>query len=382
MSLGLRCIDQSLPGTARPPAVLGRPLWRLVASACGVVAVTAAWVSTIAGRATSADLLWFWGPKAQRFASVGGIDAEFLRIPELQYMHPAYPPLLPNLYAWLTLISGTFSWRALTLLFPIALTLSWLFLKSVWVRQIGTELGEVLAATAAGCLSLIGIRHSFGGIAEMPLLLFELTGVALLCVRPATAAIHLWAGICVAGAVLTKVEGLAVVVPAVATFIAIEPQPSRIRAGVLAGLPSTIGLACWFWFGRENNIFSGYGGLTSGGALDFDLLPMVVTAMIRSVGAVANGLPYWLPLLAVIAIRRLDRRMLIPVSSAVGLVGFLVFSYLHGSPDPTKWIDWSCARVLSPIPVLLLLGVSLGCRGWSRVEMRNRRGEATSPGGS
>jgi len=64
---------------------------------------------TLTARETCADLFYFWGPKAVRFAAARGIDVAFLKAPEHFLMHPDYPPLVPLLYAWGALIAGGFS---------------------------------------------------------------------------------------------------------------------------------------------------------------------------------------------------------------------------------------------------------------------------------
>ena len=68
----------------------------------------AALLATLGGAATSVDLVFFWGAKAQQFAAARGIDLEFLRNPAHQYMHPYYPPLVSNVFAFATMAAGRF----------------------------------------------------------------------------------------------------------------------------------------------------------------------------------------------------------------------------------------------------------------------------------
>src|SRR5204863_2394835 len=59
-------------------------------------------------RETCGDLIYFWGPKGQQFHYAGSIDAGFLGAGDYVLMHSDYPPLLPLLYAWASLIAHRF----------------------------------------------------------------------------------------------------------------------------------------------------------------------------------------------------------------------------------------------------------------------------------
>jgi hypothetical protein len=49
----------------------------------------------------------------------------------------------------------------------------------------------------------------------------------------------------------------------------------------------------------------------------------------------------------------------IPLGVVAVLVAFFVFTYLH-QPDPTLWIAWSAARILSPLIPLFVLATVAG----------------------
>jgi hypothetical protein len=91
------------------------------AGAIVALAVLAALLATAAGSASSPDLIFFWGAKAQQYAAARTVDARFLGEPFLQYMHPYYPPLVTNLYALASMAAGRMCWTAATLLFPALL---------------------------------------------------------------------------------------------------------------------------------------------------------------------------------------------------------------------------------------------------------------------
>ena len=63
-----------------------------------------------ATRATSSDLLFFWGVKGVRFAAAGGLDATLLGWPFFIHAHVNYPPLVPTVFAWGNLVAGGMPW--------------------------------------------------------------------------------------------------------------------------------------------------------------------------------------------------------------------------------------------------------------------------------
>jgi len=75
-------------------------------------------------RATSPDLLLFWGAKGERFAVARSIDVAFLSRPENFLMHSDYPPGLPFLFAFGSLLAGRFPWGASLLVMPWLLALT------------------------------------------------------------------------------------------------------------------------------------------------------------------------------------------------------------------------------------------------------------------
>ena len=84
-----------------PQAPLAGPqLPRRISIAISGLSVAAAFQAAGTAAATSADLLLFWGPKAEAFAAARAIDAVFLRAPLHPYMHPDYPPLVTNIFAF------------------------------------------------------------------------------------------------------------------------------------------------------------------------------------------------------------------------------------------------------------------------------------------
>ncbi len=328
------------------------------------VAVAAAFLATLAGSASSPDLLFFWGAKAQRFALARTVDAAYLGDPSLAYMHAYYPPLVANLYALASIAAGRMSWTAATFLFPLllaALAAALPGLLRAGAPERRTSAAAAASALAIAAIAVIGMEADVGGNGEMPLLLFETAGIALL-LSPLSAgsAGQLLAGWMLSGAVTAKVEGLPFALAAIAVFLWIRRVRIRIGPALLRlGLPAAASLLLWFAFGARTHLFRGYSGE---GAL-LAPHPEHFGAAVRAIGAAlastAYSLPYLIPLVCLLAASRsLERGAAIPLAAAAALSAFLLFTYLDRPGDPSQWIAWSAPRVFSPLPVLFALAAT------------------------
>jgi hypothetical protein len=342
-------------GSFAPPQ--SSPTLTRVASLATACAIAAVGLCTLAGKTASPDLLFHWGPKAQQFASARAIDAGYLKSPFLDYMRPDYPPLVPTTYAWATMMSGNFSWDAAVWLFPILLALTGINIGGLMALRLGSFHRACARALMVAVIAVIGIASIFGGIAEMPLLFFELSAVALL-VFGRGAPCELLAGLCLAGAAATKVEGTVVAFSAVlACTLLGARRGERSRVLLRTGLPPTIILATWLLFGNRANLFHSYSGYGPLLEIHWARLPGVVAGIARAAPG-SSVLAFLLPAALLFAVRRWTRLLLLGPAIAVLLFAFLVFTYLHGGLDPQEWIGWTAARVLSPIPALLTLTVA------------------------
>lgn len=352
--------DRNADLTTREPIAERLGTIGAIAVAFGVSIVAVIALATRAGQTTSPDLLFFWGPKAQRFAEARTIDAGFLADPLLDYIHADYPPLLTNLYAFATMAAGAFSWWAAAAVFPVLLAATGLAIAAVLASEqsrISAVLRAVLMTTALG---VIGAQTAIGGAAEMPLLFFEMMAVSLLILdRARTKGILLLAGLCLAGAAGTKVEGLPFVA-AVGLFFGFTLRARAERARALAFLliPTVVTLGTWFLFGRMHGLFSFYRGYGSIQNLRWDHVPVVAEEMLRSVARVGYGLPFVLPLAAVFLAPARIRAAALPIAVSLALIGFLMFTYLSARDDPRQLISWSAGRVLSPVAGLLCLAAA------------------------
>lgn len=350
-----------VPNTRAPegPSTRAMGLWGWASVATIILAGIAATLSAASSAATSADLLLIWGPKAEHFALKGMIDPAFLGDPMLDYLHTSYPPLVTNLFALATSIAGRFPWGAATLTYPLLLVACGAGLPGALGSS---RRGYGLAALVVGIVACAGTPIQIAGNGDMPLIFFEVMATALL-IRPDAQRpeAELLAGLLIAGAVLSKVEGMPFALVAVAGATVVS-QRHRWRSALRLGLPSAIALGTWFGFGAVNNLFWGYRGYGRFAEVHWYRTPKVIPSIFLALKSVCFGLPFAIPLVLVVLIRPATRGW-IPAITALLLGGFIVFTYLHGDIDPTEWIGWSAARVMLPCAVLLMLSTfSQGAR--------------------
>lgn len=338
----------------------------LVVMGVSVLAALAAAAST---SATSPDLLLFWGPKAQAFAAARTVDAALLREPYLDYMHPSYPPLVTNLYAFASIVAGRFAWGAATLVFPLAVGVMAVALPGMLRRAASPRIAWACSALVVSAFGFLGNEFDVGGNGDPWLWVFEILAMATLVGDfAATRAGQLLTGLCLAGAATAKIEGLPFALAAAAFFLLLRSK--ELRPGPAAAflvLPSVISLGAWFSFGATRRI--NYGYEQSGRYLDlhWDHLPLVLSEIGGVLWSAGWALPYLLPLAALIAAPRKSRLILLPLAVSSALAAFLVFIYLHPDTDPRQWIEWSAGRVFSPITALVALASVCGRTARSRV---------------
>jgi hypothetical protein len=319
----------------------------------------AALAATAAARATSPDLLFFWGPKAQQFAAARTIDADFLGAPFLEYLHVYYPPLVTNVWALGAMVAGRLPWGAAILTFPLLLAATAIGLAGILKAGSGLVPAAATTALATSVLALVGIDASVAGNGESSLLFFEILAMALL-VTPVSATIggKLLAGVFLAGAATAKVEGFPFVLAAAALFLVVaERERSRpvVRTLLLLLGPMAVALGTWLAFGELRHLFRGYQGYGAVFAVRWNDLRMIVAAIGAALGKVAHALPWLVPLGLWLATGEKGRRVLLPIGVAVLLAGFLMFTYLTTAAAPALLISWSAARVFTPVAALLAL---------------------------
>jgi len=276
----------------------------------------------LAARETCADLLYFWGPKAVRFAASRGIDVAFLKAPDHFLMHPDYPPLVPLLYAWGAMIAGGFNYWG-----PLLLTAILLGLTALLVPGRG---GALMAA-------LLAFGYSQGlaaGAADPMLILFEVAALCALTFLDDP----LLASIALAGAAMTKVEGAAFVVVAIVAYAIASRRPLRALGVAIA--PALL-LGTWIAFARAHGLLDSYARGGTSLAWSFDTVRMLV----RSASYNAYYLP-WLAVLASLALAKEWKRAALPLLVAAGSLAYILFFYMHVDANRDFWIAVSAERVL------------------------------------
>jgi hypothetical protein len=299
----------------------------------------------------------FWGPKAQQFAAARTIEVDFLRAPFHEYLHIYYPPLVTSVFSFGTMVAGRLPWGAATLTFPLLLAAAAIGLAGILKTESGAAPAVATSALVTSSLALLGIHASVAGSADPFLLFFESLGLAVLLTGVAgSTAGKLLAGLLLAGAAASKVEGLPFLLTAVVLFLLLERgRRSPIAKTLLLVGPAAVSLGTWFAFGAIRKLFYGY--QSYGRFLDvrWDHFDVVFLGFGRAFWKAGYALPFLVPLVVLLRTRGKSRRVLLPVGVALALVGFLGFTYLHGEADPTLWISWSAARVFSPMTFLFAL---------------------------
>ncbi len=343
--------------------------YRVVGALLMAATVANATLATVAGGATSADLITFWGPKAQAFAAARTIDAAFLSDPLLGYLHPSYPPLVTNVFAFASLVAGRFAWGAATATFPLLLAALAVGLWGLLRRSMSAASASTVSALVVCGLGLVGTEVNIAGNGEMPLLFYETLAMALLVGADATnPSTQLLAGLLLGGAASAKIEGLPFVLAAAGLFVWSRSQSGqRWRVCVRLLGPTTVAIGAWLAYGALKGVFRGYDGYGSLLKLYPEALPTITESVAYSLWLIAYGMPFLFPLVYLALRPRPWRPALLPIGVAVTLACFYVFTYLH-VPDPAEWISWSAARIFSPLIPLLALAGGIGSRDPGRFE--------------
>jgi hypothetical protein len=293
-------------------------------------------------RITCGDLLYFWGPKAQRFFFTQRIDVEFLRFPHYYLMHPDYPPLLPLVYAWSSIAAHRFSYWGAILLTPIYLLATVLAFRRFAAQK--TKHATAYATLLAALLAFGFASGRAAGGADPQLIMFEVIALSALTFGDE----RLIAAIALAGAALTKVEGAAF---AAVVIIAYAITRRNVRAVATLATPAILLLGSWIAFAKQNGLLDSYA--RGGTPLHFEKLGLILYVAGFEASYRAMYLP-WIAALAPLAIGRHWPRAALPLLVAAGALLYTVFFYLHQA-DTVLWIKASADRVLlTPLAALVV----------------------------
>jgi hypothetical protein len=315
-------------------------------------------------RATSTDLLLFWGSKAARFAAAGGIDLAFLGDAENRFIHPDYPPLQTFLFAWAALVSGRFPWGAALLTMPFFLALAALAFWGLARESLESARAAELTAILTALLSFTCVASLSAGNAEPLLLFFETLALSAIVFGRGRRSYDVILALGLAGAAWTKIEGAAFAALAVACFAWLNRRGPRIwwRLLQVAG-PAAALLASWLVFAGRHRLLQGYIGETYG-PFSMERWRTVLSETAGNAGYGAFYLP-WVVVLILWAMRRRNPGAGAFLAAAGAFLLFVLFSYLREGFDPTAWIRWSAPRLLMT-PLLFLFFAGPGDSGQTR----------------
>jgi len=321
------------------------------ALAIGLVAYAA-----VTGRATSMDLLLFWGAKSEHFALARAFDLDFLRRPEHYLMHPDYPPLLPCLQAFGAMASGRFPWGASLLVMPWFLAMAVATYRSGAHERIADRTAaEWSTAIFAAVIGLAAVAALTAGNADVPLLAYQTSALVLLIgARPRPAA--RWAaGLALAAASILKIEGLFFAALTTVVFTARARPGERREVFLSLAAPPSIAIGSWLLFCRAEGLLDLYRGGEIG-PFTLEYLGRISAGLVKAASYDCLYVPWIALAFAAFALRRRGFAAE-PLLVAAGILAVNAYFYMHGE-DPTVWIGWSAARTL--IPVLVCFHLSLG----------------------
>ena len=325
--------------------------WRPVALALLAVVTALTLYGILDARETCGDLIYFWGPKGQQFYRSEKIDTEFLAWPHYSLMHPDYPPLVPEVYAWGSVVAHRFSWWGALLLTPVYLLATTFAFRGLVRKRLGDERASAYAVLLAALLAFGFARGMVAGAGEPPLILFEVIALTALTFHGQSRGGVALAAIALVGVVATKVEGAAFAAIAIFAF---SVTRRRLAATLGAALPAATFLAAWILFARHYKLIDQYG--RAGGRLNLAGVGPVLhfTAIQASYGV------WWAPWIAVLAPMAATRRWkqaALPLIVSGGLVASTIYFYIHGE-NLSWWLLWirtSAERVLlAPLACLLV----------------------------
>jgi hypothetical protein len=376
----VRSRSRSTAGEGRPESHRAA---LIVATLVAVIPAMHAAVSFAIARGVSADYVYFWGVKAARFASAKGLDPAVLRWRFFDHAVPDYPPLVPVIHAWAALLSDDIPWTAV----PVTSAL-WLIVAAVAIHGL-LQAARVANATSTAlfwfsALSISAVHSFSGGNAETPLVAFVSVACAAILVeteeRPWA---RLVAGIALAGAVLTKVEGI---VPVVAMVMGMGIRDWYLgrrgwarRALALLAFPASA-LALWFLYQSVSGLPVGYRPHGMLLQLFWRNLPEILGAFPRNLTAGVWGLGWLIPMLVMLSARRIALVRALPAFFGVlALFAFFVFDYLHDIQPPLERISWTLSRISQPALSLWILAAAVAT-GYERETRTVMQEPGTRPG--
>jgi 4-amino-4-deoxy-L-arabinose transferase-like glycosyltransferase len=289
-----------------------------------------------------------------------GIDAAFLSNPLFRNMNSVYPPFLPCIYAWATILSGRFAWGAALLSTPLFVVVACLTFFGFARPAVGARRAGACAALLAAILAYVLSTSLAAGNADSLLIYCEVLALSAIAFGTMSPATLLAAGIGLTMAVLTKLEGVAFAGLVIASaFLRRDIGPRKALTWLVPG--PLLAFAAWSLLARLRG-FADPGMSPVQVKLNFAHLDEIVKGIYREARYGYRFLPWFAVLFAAFGTRtpRDPRRWLL-VAAAAGCLAFMVYVYLTSPDSPTHWISWSAGRLLiAPLVCLFVAAVAEG----------------------
>jgi hypothetical protein len=358
---------------ARQPSVSTVPridrTSRAIAAVCTVTIAGAGLVQFAAGGATSADLSYFWGVKAVRFALDRGMDFQWLGLPHLAHLHPNYPPLWPVSLGWGTLMAGAMPWQTVPVVSWVYVATTGLIVHSLLLRPLGYRGATMVACLWFAVLSGSTVRSFSGGNAEGPLLLFITAAVTTLVIENSDQAPNLrWlAAGALAGAVLTKSEGgvaAAIIVAGTVIRDIVWKNRGVLRRTMQLVTPMLAAAGLWAAIKIAHGLPLTDPIRETAFLVSFSHLGLVFKVCARLFGAGVLWVGWLVPLISAAMTRPvLPSRVLPGLLVAIGLPVFALIYYLHAPGDPVELIAWTFPRLIQPAISAWIVSLGVICFG-------------------
>jgi len=293
----------------------------------------------------SFDSWSLWEFKGRHFWLDQGVSGRFLADHSIIFAHPAYPPLLPLLMAWVYTWAGTAEPVLMKPIFPCFFATLLLAFFAALQPRVGVRLA--LPATAALALLPRMAEYAGTGLADVPLAAYLVAAAATITSTDQRRS-ALTCGIFLGLALSTKHEGLVFFAAAVLSLALV----SRLRPLLVwVTVPALCIGAPWYLY------------VSAAGVPDRDFLPMTIGNLVSHSGrfgpiarlfslnllAVDEWLVLWFAFGAalIIALRRHRMRAaaLLPVV-VLPLVVYVVSLTLSAWPDPMLHVRTSLDRLI------------------------------------
>lgn len=316
----------------------------LAIASLGVIGLLVAY-GLITARVTCRDLFVFWGTAAVQFYRAGGVTLGHAGHLIVMRMRPGYPLLVPLNYDWAAVVAGQFSWWA------AVLTSGLLLLGSVALVRASSRDDRGVVLMAATMAYSFALAHVAGG-AEPMLIFFETLAIIGVTFIPDPRGQVVIAGLGLAGAVMTKMEGATF---AFALVLAMLAARRSFKRTIAIAAPAAILLVTWLGFVKAHHLSEYYRTA---------ILPMYFGTTLKALAALAKaasydlyGLPWLIPIVLILLAPN-RRNAAIPLMVSLLTFGAALFFYFH-IPDPAWWILDSAPRVLlTPLTSLLIASVA------------------------